>query len=1810
MRVFRKRLTRSVYADTVRIKGLGYKAAAAFLLLCLLLPIFFMPQKAAVWAASLEAPAVKAEVITETIMVRDIAYYDVWKHIDGTWQFGKMPGADVSAAFTISIGGRLPQDAIVINVIGSYDNGYAGAYSAASVPNAFVNIKSYTNSTLTYAVSTKLTGSPEDIRRDTQSEFTEGYRYYIPAIFEITYKTEYTASPVPDIETNDSSNLPVQDESISGEAVLILPKTSYEGHSVTADDRSVFTVDNKTYGAARMYSEGLAANRFTVSGAGGSARKDGETSARVTFIQSGSASVLLTVTTKNQLRLTDRKEIEVLQTPKINSELGGTQKQNRRQVITADIAVNPAYPLKELWIEIEKRDGSERVHLNFDVNGGKNERDNSAMIKTRTIRDTGSNQLFTRVELEFLTKNNQRQEMTYRVHAKDQRGYSSTDEQHFTVADDTPPAVKIAAEPEQIRSEKSNYAQVTAEDATVYDGDTAERTWYVKEEGETIWRQAGEPLETDKTERGDAGSIAPAGTLSDASFGTWKSIVYQKKGVGKLKLRLDVKELWTEETLTEYVDEKDRLSGSAEISVDVINIAPVVSLTSARMKEANLLMLAADDKSMKQLAQRTSALRKSLLESGISAEIELMRVKNADELNQGEKADSIFTLSRPYGYIGTETFLEKNWYLAGKEILYTVDGTWAKNTGITNAHYYKASAPYTISAYSLSGLSDASLQAESSGPGMESGTKSGEEALWTVTVSKEQLGRDDIREIVGMASDDRGKYLFFRTMDRTLVYDGMTGAYIMTVPLAFGDDNYVYDSRIYTIRKDGIYAADMKNGSVKRLYAETLCMKSSYCDSAGSSFRISGEVHFLTGKGGTLMRGIFYPRTEEFRFIEIQPSKAEYRSTYTVIGFGADGCVAVGQDEKNIVYVFDRSGDELGCFSGWQTDSGHDVLPVYKSDGTFDYLVSMYNTDYRTGTQKNGYKMNYGIYMTLHEVRSMRGDAESENAGAAPPISYNYLKKTSDSAPSGSGTDAARAMYAVQIGNEVIVNSGGWATSISDGSPLSSYYNILFSQIVFDTEKRTAQRYINVVPEHEMLHIGGIVCEYGKRTADYIISAYSQDSAAYPYGEGSNRQALRVARLPKTEDEEAAFHVDQWAPVKTEAGFDFAMVAFCGEMAEGLAKSGDFSDYRREAESLAAAEKDEQQESYFIPLGLLSEQGYSRLKSSLIRSENEAAVVNAEDVEVLCTLIGSSGSSGRYLKIKTDEPERVTEIYKTYTLLPNKEYYCEFDYRGNQDNPLSVEIKTEKALPSQVLQEISESTDFTGKKFVAVQLEEECFQEADSINPYFSGIEEKRFHDEKYYGAEMLFGKDSGINKTRFDSSSISFEIEAGRTAVLQFDYTMEGCDGGADEVYIDINGERWYRNVNLLPNSGTYTHPHFLPEGVNTLSFAARFYGTRPDNTWIAIDNLKVIYLEENEGEAENDAAALSALKDKTERQLSSENFYPSGFREVRSTLKTPEKIVSYAGQRALYIKQSALSSVQEFIVNTKGEYQNDLSITIPEGKKAVHTALTLRSSPADRYAVRWNFDGKAFQANYSTAANYYAVQVPKVFRVNTMKPEGTIEVSPGHLYKRGAGYGEIEMIMTNNIYAPVSAGKYFIVPEKNTSNAAVLYLENETFEGDVTISISGKGEWGLRDFKLYRIEKGRRIYEESGEEALKGWTVSGGTASFSSENTDFSNAYEEAQMPLVYRKGESVKYNVIYDDYENDSSKAQYWRYTHLPANDGLHPEAGRILSSPIEIFSIDGKYTAEHWQEDDTGRTDYDRQTNIAELRFYIEGGISAP
>ncbi|MDD2215518.1 MAG: hypothetical protein PHE41_02985, partial [Eubacteriales bacterium] len=368
---------------------------------------------------------------------------------------------------------------------------------------------------------------------------------------------------------------PEPEYDISVNCALGLPAVTYTGHPALAEDRSVFLVDGEAYSARRTYEEGLASNVFSTTYSSGSVRRISKTQAEVKFSQPGNFQVELAVTPRGGVKKTDTKSIEVKKTPTILHTLTGTQKQNRKQVLNLQVAKHPESSLTDFWVKLDRLDTEETVTLHHKPGVEANTFSNSETIKTRPIeRLSTSDMYFENCRLEFLLKNDVAADCRYTVYVKDSRGNTDQVSVDFSVASDKPPEAEILLESYYVRKPDSNNAQIIVEDGTKTDGDQVERTWYYQKQGDVKWTP-----------------ITSMVGYADLSVGTGKIVGFLKEGVGAFQIKLDVKDLWSEETLPEYVTEDERKTGSVTASADVINVAPVVSLTPLSSKTADIIIL-------------------------------------------------------------------------------------------------------------------------------------------------------------------------------------------------------------------------------------------------------------------------------------------------------------------------------------------------------------------------------------------------------------------------------------------------------------------------------------------------------------------------------------------------------------------------------------------------------------------------------------------------------------------------------------------------------------------------------------------------------------------------------------------------------------------------------------------------------------------------------------------------------------------------------------------------------------------------------------------------------------------------------------------------------------------------------------------------------------------------------------------------------------------------------------------------------------------------------------------------------------------
>ena len=57
--------------------------------------------------------------------------------------------------------------------------------------------------------------------------------------------------------------------------------------------------------------------------------------------------------------------------------------------------------------------------------------------------------------------------------------------------------------------------------------------------------------------------------------------------------------------------------------------------------------------------------------------------------------------------------------------------------------------------------------------------------------------------------------------------------------------------------------------------------------------------------------------------------------------------------------------------------------------------------------------------------------------------------------------------------------------------------------------------------------------------------------------------------------------------------------------------------------------------------------------------------------------------------------------------------------------------------------QLPENVKLMQDTYITAAIQSEDFNKAEGLNDYFSGLESSRVHEGKYYGAEMMFAKDS-----------------------------------------------------------------------------------------------------------------------------------------------------------------------------------------------------------------------------------------------------------------------------------------------------------------------------------------------------------------------------------------------------------------------------------------------------------------------------------
>ena len=227
------------------------------------------------------------------------------------------------------------------------------------------------------------------------------------------------------------------------------------------------------------------------------------------------------------------------------------------------------------------------------------------------------------------------------------------------------------------------------------------------------------------------------------------------------------------------------------------------------------------------------------------------------------------------------------------------------------------------------------------------------------------------------------------------------------------------------------------------------------------------------------------------------------------------------------------------------------------------------------------------------------------------------------------------------------------------------------------------------------------------------------------------------------------------------------------------------------------------------------------------------------------------------------------------------------------------------------------------------------------------------------------------------------------------------------------------------------------------------------------------------------------------------------------------------------------------------------------------------------------------------------YQLPAEPRFAWKNLRGEHLLQASCNTNYGGKAGFTGLQLYVSGEgaaVPAALQQGRFF-------EAGSALYAEDLVFSGAGRVRLAGTEGTVIRNLRIYTVSGSSQVTALScdfrQEEDLPLWA-----GSSAAKIEPFKSEKEEPAR--VYAKGETIQYQIFYNDYEHDPSKKQHWGYTHEPLTDGPYPQAGKDLAAPVTKFYVDGKYTATHWQEDSTGDPSYDRESNKVEITFYINSG----
>ena len=577
------------------------------------------------------------------------------------------------------------------------------------------------------------------------------------------------------------------------------------------------------------------------------------------------------------------------------------------------------------------------------------------------------------------------------------------------------------------------------------------------------------------------------------------------------------------------------------------------------------------------------------------------------------------------------------------------------------------------------------------------------------------------------------------------------------------------------------------------------------------------------------------------------------------------------------------------------------------------------------------------------------------------------------------------------------------------------------------------------------------------------------------------------------------------------------------------------------------------------------------------------------------TFVGNAYTTADQIKATVDAPKPMVKIsaakdgnlsLNNLTLTPGKKYYYEYEIKPMTDGTKSKLTGIKAATGT-----TTSSQSFLSDTLYVTDSYEEDFND-DTINSFFTVTNTGRYY-------EGMFGAYYQSSKDNDGHMIMTFEVPADRQAIVSFDYYFDFASGYYDETNIFIDGNRVDQNdesTDTYGSSGSKLFYQILPPGTHTIECDVS--SDIRSGSWRAVllDNVRVDIL----------ATTAQTLSNSFQTEDNGEWTTLSGDFDV------PAKVISYGAQASTTYYGGVSTQVTKY----DDGYPEEIEYyqTVPAGsiqKIRVHLTSTYVYK---HNRITYNFPGHSEVEYYRTNSDGGYNIDRWVFAGVKSPGDYTYSVEMNH-GEDSQGRMDVFDIVTYPDNAITRTGNMAF----NSTNTRYFFPKVSS-NGKTNLSMFlPKGEYLIKNLRIYYMENGQRIYLENKEletiAELPNWTLSSG---LTASNVSIEQEEPDDEYVKIYQKGEKVLYNIFYDDYENDPSKAGYWVYTHINwPPDTVHPDVGKTLTEPIDRFYLSGKYTVTHWEIDNTQRTGtvgnaspYDKESNHVTMTFYVNGEGKAP